>query len=371
MRPVSLNSLPRCNVLASMRRFLALYVAFSLLCVWPASAPAQGVGIGRFGIRVPGQNPAASASPFDLAIARGDQALRRGEYALATQQFEAAQRLDPRDARPAFYLGEVELRQAHWATAEGYFRAALRLNPRMAEAHADLGTALREQGRTADAMTEMRVAIQLDPTLAEAHFGLAMMLEDAGQRDAAIGEYRNAVRLAPNDPMPALNLGILLASGRPAPGTQARAEAFRMLQAAVRNANNERAVLVAAGPALRLLGEHSLAVQVLERARTQGTPSAPLLAELAQALFAAGNTPLALQRIGEAVQLEPQRGEYHYVRGLMLGQLGRHAEARAEMQATLRLGTDGPLAERARQALAQLQRMQGAPSAGPDGGARP
>ena len=73
--------------------------------------------------------------------------------------------------------------------------------------------------------------------LAEAHSSLAMALEDGGQRDRALTEYRTAVRLAPDAAQPALNLGILLASGHPAAGSATRGEALRMLQSAVRGPN--------------------------------------------------------------------------------------------------------------------------------------
>lgn len=347
-----------------MNRLLSSLGALALLTAASSTALAQGGGMGRFRVPFPGRNPAA-ATPFELAIARGDQALRRGDYATAQQQFEAAARLNPTDPRPPFYLGEVALRQQQWPAAEARFREAIRRNPRMAEAHADLGTALREQGRAGDATAAYQTAIRLDPSLSEAHFGLAMLLEDAGQRERALAEYRAAVRLAPNDPMPALNLGILLASERPPQGSQPRAEAFRMLQSAVRNAGGERAVLVSAGPALRLLGEHALAADVLERARAQGgAPSASLLGELAQALWAAGNPRLALQRIGEALAVDAQNAELHYVRGLMLAQRGERAEALAEMRAVVRLGAGTPLAQRAQQRASELQR---APAAAPAG----
>ena len=150
--------------------------------------------------------------------------------------------------------------------------------------------------------------------MAEAHHGLALCLEDAGDREGAIREYRTAARQAPSDPMPALNLGILLASARPGRGTQPRAEALSMLQAALRAGAEDPVVLSSAGPALRWLGEHGAAADALERARARmATPSASLLGELAQALWAAGRRPDALTRIGEAIRRAPTAAELHYV----------------------------------------------------------
>jgi Flp pilus assembly protein TadD len=126
--------------------------------------------------------------------------------------------------------------------------------------------------------------------------------------------------------------------------------------------------LVGAGPALRLIGELALAADALERAGAQGNPTATLLAELAQALWASGNQTLALQRVGEAIALDGQNAEVHYVRGLMLAQRGDRPAATAEMRTVVRLANGGPLGSRAEQRLRELQHGPGggpAPQGGP------
>ncbi len=326
-----------------------------MLALLGAAAPARAqVGLGRIPFPLPGQN--RQATPFELAIGRGDQALRRGDFATARTEIDAAARLNPNDPRPPFYLGEIEFRQGHFAAAEAPLRNAIRLNPRMAEAHAELGNVLRELNRRPEALTELETAVRLDGQLGEAHLSLAMTLEDMGQRDRAIAEYRSAVRLAPEDPLAPLNLGILLAAGHPAAGSSERGEAFRMLQTAVRNAHDERAILASAGPALRSIGEFQLASQVLERVRAAGQPSAAILAELAQALWAAGNHPQGLTRIEEAIRADGQRADFHYVRGLMLAGQGDRAGALGEMRTVIRLGAGTPLAAQAQRHAAELER---------------
>jgi tetratricopeptide (TPR) repeat protein len=308
----------------------------------------------RIPIPLPGQQNRAPTA-FELAIGRGDQALRNSNYDEAERQFNEANRLDARDARPAFYLGEIARRREQWPVAERLFREAIRRNARMAEAHASLGAVLREQGRNPDAIASLEAAIRLDGQLGEAHYGLALALEDAGQRDRAVTEYRSAVRLSPRDPLPALNLGILLANEHPARGTQPRSEALSMLQAAVRNGSDNVAVLSSAGPAFRVLGEFVSAVDALERARARSTPpTATVLAELAQALWAANQRPMALTRIGEAVGRSPSSAELHYVRALMQAESGDRAGAQASLRLAIQHGGTTPLAQRARQRLAAL-----------------
>lgn len=326
--------------------------ALSLVVLSALSLPASAQL--RIPIRLPGQQP-ANATPFDLAIARGDRALQQGQLDQAQTQFEQASRLNAQDARPSFYLGEIARRREQWPAAATHFRAAIQRNARMAEAHASLGAVLRELDQAADALRSFEAALRIDPQLGEAHYGLALCLEDAGQRDRAVTEYRSAVRLSPRDPMPALNLGILLASERPARGTQPRAEALSMLQSAMRSGQDNVAVLTSAGPALRLLGEHASAADALERARARSpNASASLLAELAQALWASGQRPMALTRIGEAVQRAPTTAELHYVRALMQAESGDRAGAQASLRLVIQHGANSPLAARARQRLASL-----------------
>ncbi len=46
-------------------------------------------------------------TPAEREYTAGEVLLRGGDVAGAEARFEAARRLDPRDARPVFYLGEV------------------------------------------------------------------------------------------------------------------------------------------------------------------------------------------------------------------------------------------------------------------------
>ncbi|MDP3275889.1 MAG: tetratricopeptide repeat protein [Deltaproteobacteria bacterium] len=320
-----------------------------LLTLAPTSAHAQR------GFRIPMPGSSRAPTPFELAVGRGDQALRQGRLDEAQTQFNEAERLNPRDARPAFYLGEIARRRDDYATAERQFRIAIQRNDRMAEAHASLGAVLRELRRGSDARAAFQRALTLDPQLAEAHYGLALCLEDDGDSARAVSEYRSAIRLSPRDAMAPLNLGILLANTRPARGSQPRAEALAMLQSALRNGSDDTAVLISAGPALRTLGEFESSAGALERARTRSPqPSASLLAELAQSLWAAGHRPMALTRIAEAVTRAPSSAELHYVRGLMLAESGDRAGALSALRLCVQHGGDTPLAQRARQRLTAL-----------------
>jgi protein O-GlcNAc transferase len=328
-------------------------LALALLTL-PAVTLAQAP---RLPIRLPGRfgGPAAAAAPTpaERAFSEGETQLRQGHVEAARLRFEEARRLDGRDARPVFYLGEVARQQERWPDAERLFREAVALGPTMAEAHAQLGAVLREQGRVADAVPALERALQLRPSLGEARYTLALCLEDQGQRDRSLQEYQRAAQELPSDPMPSLNLGIALAS-IPDRTLAQRAQAVRALTEATRRGRDRRDVLSLAGPALRQVGEGRAAVVALERARTMGPPTATILGELAQALWVAGDRPAAEQRMQEAIAAAPREAPLRYLHGLMLAETGRRNESAAEFRQAATLAPGTPLAERAAARAASL-----------------
>ncbi len=334
----------------------------------PITARAQP---GRLPINLPGRfGGAAAPTPAEREFSAGEGLLRQGDAAGARARFEAARRLDPRDARPVFYLGEVSRQGERWSEAEALFREAIRLRSTMAEAHASLGAVLREAGRLPDAVAALSQAVRLSPALGEAHYNLGLCFEDQGDLARAIGEYRRATQQLASDPMPALNLGLALAA-QPAATLAQRTEALNALREAVRRGASNRDVLSAAGPAFRLLGEARTAAATLERARAMGEPTATLLGELAQALWVAGDRAVAEQRMGEAIGLAPREASLRYLHALMLADAGQRARAVEELRQAAALGAGTPVEARATARLQSLSALA-APAARPhDGGRAP
>lgn len=320
-----------------------------------ALAPTASAQAPRLPIPIRGLG--AEPTPAEREFSAGDALLQRGDLAGAQARFEAARRLDPRDARPVFYLGEVAFRQSRYADAEAHFRAAIALRGTMAEAHAELGATLRELGRLTDAVSALRTAIRLAPTLGEAQLTLAMCLEDQGEIDAALTAYRAAARALRDVPTAPLNLGILLASRAPAAGSPEHAEALQALREAVRRGDREAPVLAAAGPTLRRLGDAAGAVRALDRARTlSANPPPAVLAELAQAHYAAGQPVLAEARIRDAIGAAPTDASLHYVHGLLRAAAQDRAGAISAFREVIRLAPSSEQASRARARIEALGR---------------
>lgn len=296
----------------------------------------------------------AEPTPAEREYTAGERMLRDGDVDGARARFESARRLDPRDARPVLYLGVVERQQGHLPQAEALFREASRLSPTLAEAQAELGATLREAGRLPDAVAALRAAVQRSPTLGEAQYTLGLALEDTGAYPEAADAYRSAARSLHDDPMPSLNLGLLL-EGPHAPPGAGHHEALAALREAIRRAPRQREVLVSAGPALRRLGDAAGAVTALQTARGLGAPTASLLAELCQALWAANRRDEAFRTLDAALMLAPQDAPLQYIAGLMRAGAGETARAREHFRAAMASTSDADLRARSEARLRQLE----------------
>jgi|GEM_PF-1327711 len=335
----------------------AALVAAVAIALGAATAGAQ-----RPRLPFPMRGASADPTPAEREYTAGEALLRGGDVTGAEARFVAAQGLDPRDARPVFYRGEVARARAQWLAAEARYGEAIALDATMVEAMVQRAVALRELGRQREAVGWLRRALQRAPMLGEAQLDLGLCLEDLGDVPGAIAALRSASARLHSDARAPLSLGLLLAGPAGGASGAERTEAVGVLREAMRRAPSDAAVLGLAGPALRRLGEARLAVDALRRA-TQLTPTAALRVELAQALWAAGDRPGAVQQATAATRQSPDDLSARYALGLMLAEQEDLAGARAALQAVSSGASDASLRDRAGAALRMLQRRQGsAPS---------
>jgi tetratricopeptide (TPR) repeat protein len=151
---------------------------------------------------------------------RGIAHSRKGDHALAIQDFNEAIRLNPNDAnfyrnRGAEYYSELD-----YDHAIQDFNDAARLNPNFAFAYYDLGNAYAGRGVAyankddyGHAIQDFNQAIQdydesirLNPKYAYAYYGRGLTYDRRGlahdnkdDYDRAIQDYNEAIRLSPND----------------------------------------------------------------------------------------------------------------------------------------------------------------------------
>lgn len=179
------------------------------------------------------RHPSSARMHVGLGIAR----YARGEYPSAVQAFCRAADLEPGDARPIEFLGEmygvapdlaseITERVARFAkaqpgvasgqyyyamnlwrapepsgetfnTVESLLKRAVGLDPKMTKAHLQLGILLAEQKRFGEAIPSLVEATRLDPTLGQAHYRLAQAYQRTGQKELAAQSFAAFERLKP------------------------------------------------------------------------------------------------------------------------------------------------------------------------------
>ena len=131
--------------------------------------------------------PAQSRPRFLLGLAQE----RSGDIPAATESYEAALHLDPRDVETVIHLGNLYVGLKRYADAESKFRAALELEPKSAPALFGLAQTLDAQKKpeAADAYREYLAA---NPDNPAARSRLIHWLLDQKQYDAALAELDRA-----------------------------------------------------------------------------------------------------------------------------------------------------------------------------------
>lgn len=131
--------------------------------------------------------PAQSRPRFLLGLAQE----RSGDIPAATDSYEAALRLDPRDVETVIHLGNLYVGLKRYADAEAKFRAALALEPKSSPALLGLAQTLDAQKKP-EAADAYRDYLAANPDNPAARSRLIHWLLDQKQYDAALAELDRA-----------------------------------------------------------------------------------------------------------------------------------------------------------------------------------
>src|SRR5271169_3974329 len=131
--------------------------------------------------------PAQSRPRFLLGLAQE----RSGDISAATESYEAALRLDPRDVETVIHLGNLYVGLKRYADAETKFRAALELEPKSAPALFGLAQVLDAQKKP-EAAAAYRDYLAVQPDAAGAESRTIHLLIEQKQYDAALAELDRA-----------------------------------------------------------------------------------------------------------------------------------------------------------------------------------
>jgi len=127
--------------------------------------------------------PSQSRPRYLLGLAQE----RSSDFKSATESFEGAAHLDPKDEDSLLHLGRIYLKSNRPADAETKFRAALGLDPKSTEALQGLAYSLDEQKKPA-AADAFREYLAVRPQDSAARDRLVHLLVEQQQYDAAMAE---------------------------------------------------------------------------------------------------------------------------------------------------------------------------------------
>lgn len=143
----------------------------------------------------------------ETEIAAGVQALKTGDLERAEEAFNRALRSGVRHPLIFHNLGVIAEQRGNYAQAVTRFRQALELEPNYGPSRLLLGSSLLASGRNANAVLELRRAVQLMPQQPEARLELARAFEATGNWIGACQELQKLVDSKPDDPEYAYQLG--------------------------------------------------------------------------------------------------------------------------------------------------------------------
>jgi Flp pilus assembly protein TadD len=134
----------------------------------------------------------ADQEPVALAILRGRNFERSGDYDKARQLYEDLASKHPDNPQVAHRLGVVADCQRRHGEAEYYFQAALAAEPRNAEVLADLGYCYFLQGQLSKAESALVKATLLEPGNKRYRNNLGLVLGHLGRHDEALSHFKLA-----------------------------------------------------------------------------------------------------------------------------------------------------------------------------------
>lgn len=148
---------------------------------------------------------AANVERIEEFLDKGNEARDAGKFADAEAAYKEVLKLNRRDARAAYGLGNVYSDQQRWDDAETQYRNAVTWAPKDADAYVALSVVLVQPSligdnakRLADAETFARRSVQLDPKNAVGWDRLGVALQARGLLNSETEHsYRRAIELDP------------------------------------------------------------------------------------------------------------------------------------------------------------------------------
>jgi tetratricopeptide (TPR) repeat protein len=137
-------------------------------------------------------SPEGEQEPVALALLRGRNFERSGDYDKARQLYEDLAGKHPNEPQIAHRLGVVADFQRRHAEAEHFFQMALQSDPRNAEVLGDLGYCYFLQGQLNKAESALTKATLLEPASKRNRNNLGLVLGHLGRHEEALAHFKLA-----------------------------------------------------------------------------------------------------------------------------------------------------------------------------------
>ncbi|GAC1661021.1 MAG: hypothetical protein NVS9B4_12720 [Candidatus Acidiferrum sp.] len=245
---------------------------------------------------------------------------RSGDMQAAAESFEAAERLDPRDAEALMHLGNLYLRTKRPVEAEAKFRSALNLQSKNSTALLGLAQSLDAQKKP-EALEAFRdyFATQSGDAAAQVQF-VRLLIAQQRYDDALSALDRAESGRGPALETLRLRADILLAQKK----WEGSAAAYRRaLILAPRDAQLHGGL----GQALLHQRDFAGAQVELNKAFQLDSQNATYLKDLASALYLGGNYPAALAALDQIAKAEPPTAGEWFIRALCYDKLNQFRPA--------------------------------------------
>jgi Flp pilus assembly protein TadD len=255
----------------------------------------------------------------------------------AIEQYQAAEKLDPKDAAIRNSLGFALLRAGRASDAESTFREALALQSTgtaARDAHKGLLQALLAQKKNDEAATELGTHLESQPNDPAARLEHASLLVDAGKDDDALAELDKAASAGPES-LRALKLRVLIYYHK-----KQYDNAVPVLIKAIALAPQDPDLPAQLGHVYLEKKDYPNAVNTLVAALTMNQQATDVLKDLVTAEYLNKNYPAALHGLDLLSQRETLPLGSWFVRATCYDKLGQAALALDAYKKFLELNKD-------------------------------
>jgi Flp pilus assembly protein TadD len=274
------------------------------------------------------RDPAAAVAPFQKAVALApDKARPRfllgkalegsGKLAQATEQYQAAAKLDANDPEIHEGLARSLLALHQPAEAEAEFRRALALAPHSPQAHLGLVDSLVAQNKSGEAIQALQSYLEVQPQDRQARLRLATFLIDGARYDEA---ERALAPLGPSLEADRLRAEVYIARKQ-------YPEAASVLEKAVALAPQDALLRAHLGHVYLEQRDFPKALDQLSRALRLAPGQNDTLRDLVAARYLSGDYAGALEALDQLARREPLAPVSWFVRATCYDKLGRKPEA--------------------------------------------